>query len=75
MNTEFWSALEELVAGSEIIIDRPKRTVHPRFPSFIYPVDYGYLKDTRSMDGAESMFGWAVMIESKSMLLCVLSTV
>ena len=47
-----WSALEELVAGSEIIIDRPKGTAHPRFSSFIYPVDYGYLKDTRSMDGA-----------------------
>ena len=52
MNAEFWSALEELVACSEIIIDRPKGTAHPRFSSFIYPVDYGYLKDTRSMDGA-----------------------
>ena len=52
MNAEFWSVLEELVAGSEIIIDRPKGTAHPRFSSFIYPVDYGYLKDTRSMDGA-----------------------
>ena len=52
MNTEFWSVLEELVAGSEIIIDRPKGTAHPRFSSFIYPVDYGYLKDTKSMDGA-----------------------
>ena len=52
MNAEFWSALEELVVGSEIIIDRPKGTAHPRFSSFIYPVDYGYLKDTRSMDGA-----------------------
>ena len=52
MNAEFWSVLEELVAGSEIIIDRPKGTAHPRFSSFIYPVDYGYLKDTKSMDGA-----------------------
>ncbi len=52
MNSEFWKALEELVASSEIIIDRPKGTAHPRFPGFVYHVDYGYLKNTKSMDGA-----------------------
>lgn len=48
---EFWKALDELVDGSEVVIDRPKGSAHPRFPAFIYPVDYGYLKDTSSMDG------------------------
>ena len=48
----FWNALDELVNNSEIIIDRPKGTVHPRYPDFIYQVDYGYLKDTSSMDGS-----------------------
>ena len=43
---EFWKALDELVNNSEIIIDRPKGTAHPRYPDFIYQVDYGYLKDT-----------------------------
>ncbi|MBR3383372.1 MAG: inorganic pyrophosphatase [Clostridia bacterium] len=38
--------------SSEIVIDRPKGSAHPRFPDFIYRVDYGYLKDTSSMDGA-----------------------
>ena len=47
----FWNALDELIANSEIVIDRPKGSVHPRFPGFIYPLDYGYLKDTASMDG------------------------
>ena len=51
-NSEFWNALDDLVANSEIIIDRPKGTAHPKYPSFIYRVDYGYLKDTSSMDGA-----------------------
>ena len=51
-NEEFWNALDELVNKSEIVIDRPKGSVHPRFPGFIYRVDYGYLKDTASMDGA-----------------------
>ena len=50
-NEEFWKALDDLVFGSEIIIDRPKGTAHPKYPDFIYKVDYGYLKDTSSMDG------------------------
>jgi inorganic pyrophosphatase len=50
-DNEFWEALEELVSASEIVIDRPKGTVHPKFPDFIYKVDYGYLKNTSSMDG------------------------
>ena len=50
-NTEFWKLLDELVQKSEIVIDRPKGTSHPKFPNFIYKVDYGYLKDTASMDG------------------------
>ena len=49
---DFWNALDELVNSSEIVIDRPKGFAHPRFPSFIYRVDYGYLKSTTSMDGA-----------------------
>jgi inorganic pyrophosphatase len=52
-NDEFWNAIDELVAESEIIIDRPKGTVHPKYPDFVYPVDYGYLKNTTSMDNAE----------------------
>ena len=51
-NNEFWNALDELVSNSEIVIDRPKGTAHPRYPDFIYLVDYGYLKNTASMDGA-----------------------
>ena len=48
---EFWSAIDKLVLESEIIIDRPKGSHHPKFPDFIYRVDYGYLKNTSSMDG------------------------
>lgn len=50
-NSDFWEALDKLMAGSEIVIDRPKGTAHPRYPEFIYRVDYGYLNDTSSMDG------------------------
>ena len=51
-NEDFWKALDELVKNSEIVIDRPKGSAHPRFPDFIYKVDYGYLKDTVSLDGS-----------------------
>ena len=53
INEDFWKALDELVSNSEIVIDRPRGSAHPRFPNFIYKVDYGYLKNTSSMDGAE----------------------
>ena len=51
LNPEFWAALEQLANNSEIIIDRPKGSAHPKYPDFIYRVDYGYLKNTSSMDG------------------------
>ena len=51
MNEAFWHALDTLVHESEIFIDRPKGTAHPKYPDFIYKVDYGYLKNTTSMDG------------------------
>ena len=50
-DTQFWSALDTLVRQSEIVIDRPRGSSHPRYPDFVYPVDYGYLKSTASMDG------------------------
>lgn len=51
-NNDFWRALDSLVDNSEIVIDRPKGTAQPKYPDFIYKVDYGYLKNTSSMDGA-----------------------
>ncbi len=47
----FWQALDTLVAESELVIDRPKGSRHPRFHELVYPVDYGYLKGTTAMDG------------------------
>lgn len=52
MNDGFWNAIDELVQNTEIVIDRPKGTAHPRYPDYIYKVDYGYLKGSTSMDGA-----------------------
>ena len=52
LDNSFWETLDSLVNNSEIVIDRPKGTAHPKYPNLIYKVDYGYLKNTSSMDGA-----------------------
>jgi len=50
-NEDFWLKLDQLVADSPVKVDRPKGTPHPRYPSFVYPLDYGFLENTRSSDG------------------------
>lgn len=50
---DFWIRTDRLLAASEIVIDRPKGTTHPRYSEAVYPVDYGYLKGTSSGDGNE----------------------
>ena len=47
----FWDVLDRLIRESSIVIDRPKLSSHPKYPHCIYPVDYGYLSGTSSMDG------------------------
>jgi inorganic pyrophosphatase len=49
--SDFFKELSELVKGSEIVIDRPKGSAHPRYPDYIYPLDYGYIEGTSSQDG------------------------
>lgn len=52
MKRRFWRHLEELVLTSEVVIDRPAGSTHPRFPDFAYPYDYGFLAGTDGGDGA-----------------------
>ena len=46
----FWSYLDKLVR-CPIIIDRPRKSSHPRYPEIVYPLDYGYLEGTSAIDG------------------------
>ena len=71
-NEDYESALDELVANSEIVIDRPKGTAHPRFPDFVYKVDYGYLNHTTSMDGGGIDVWVGTDIEKKAdAIMCI----
>ena len=47
----FWQHLSVLAADARLVIDRPRGTAHPRYPGFIYPLDYGYLEGTTAADG------------------------
>jgi len=47
----FWQRLDDLIAHHRITLDRPKGSAHPRYPAFIYPLDYGYLEGTSGGDG------------------------
>lgn len=51
MDDAFWHSLDILVTTSESIVDRPRGSLHPRYPDLAYPLDYGYLRGTRSGDG------------------------
>jgi len=50
MDTRFWTAVDKLVEASEIQIDRPMGSSHPRYKDVIYPLDYGFLEETSSGD-------------------------
>jgi inorganic pyrophosphatase len=62
--TKFWAAAEQLVATSEIVIDRTKGSRHPSRPEAIYPVAYGYLRGTTAGDG-EGIDVWVGSLEPK----------
>lgn len=72
----FWAAVDALADGAEIVIDRPRGTAHPRFPDLVYEVDYGYLKNTASMDG-EGIDVWVGSEERKRVcaVMCVVDLV
>ena len=50
-NKSFWEVIDALVSSGKIVVDRPKGSVHPRFPNIKFEVDYGYIENTSAMDG------------------------
>ncbi len=73
IDNNFWSCLDEMLSKSEIIIDRPKGSVHPRYPQIVYLLDYGYLADTTSSDN-EGVDIW-VGSDSEQRLDAIICTV
>lgn len=50
-DASFWQFMSQFIITNSLIIDRPRGSAHPRYPSIIYPLDYGYLENTTSSDG------------------------
>lgn len=48
-----------------------KHSVYPKYPDFIYKVDYGYLKDTVSMDGAGIDVWFGMDGKSIDVIMCI----
>ncbi len=40
-----------LGAMIEVEFDRPLGSVHPKFPDMVYPLNYGFVPDTKAGDG------------------------
>jgi inorganic pyrophosphatase len=70
--SEFWEYLDRLVAASRLVIDRPKGSRHPRYAHITYPVDYGFLEGTTTVDGA-GLDVWAGTIPQKNLNALVLT--
>lgn len=37
----------------KVIVDRPKGSCHPEWPELLYPINYGFVKNTMALDGEE----------------------
>ncbi|WEH12235.1 hypothetical protein [Streptomyces sp. VNUA24] len=48
---DVWSHGDLLVQQGRLVIDRPGGTPHPKFPEFVYPLDYGFIVGTQGGDG------------------------
>jgi inorganic pyrophosphatase len=46
-----WTEWEATIREHGLTIDRPEGQPHPDYPHIIYPIDYGYINDTRAPDG------------------------
>ncbi len=67
MNQEFWEYLQKLVDSSNVVIDRPKGSTHPRFGDKPYPVGYGYLEGTTAID-AGGVDIWVGSLKKKNVV-------
>ena len=60
--TKFWAAAEELVATSEIVIDRPKDSRHPQLPKVMLSRGLRVSQSTTAIDG-EGIDVWVGSLE------------
>lgn len=57
MNQQFWHHADTLVKSSQIVVDKPKGSLFSEVPAVEYPLDFGFLDDTKSGKGVEVWVG------------------
>jgi len=69
----YWKALENLISTKKIVVDRKKGSRHPRYPEYVYPVDYGYIEGLKSSD-SNDMDVWVGTSKQKTIngVLCTI---
>jgi len=70
--SDFWEYLDRLVAAGRLVVDRPRGSHHPRYPQITYPVDYGYLDGTTTVDGG-GLDVWVGTLAGKPLTALVLT--
>lgn len=68
----FWEMCDAIVRNSEIEIEHVAGSSHDMFPDFIYPTDYGFLKNTKSSD-SDCIDIWRGSGESMNVCGCVVT--
>ena len=48
-----WDLWDGLIKVKGVTIERPSGLPHPDHPDIVYPIDYGYVNGTDTVDGAE----------------------
>jgi len=75
-NSLFWEYLDKMAHENEIIIDRPKGSKHPKYNDMVYAVDYGYIKNTQSMDnGGIDIFVGSELEKKIDALFCTIDLI
>lgn len=69
----FWDDLDKLVDENKIVIDRKKGSLHPQYREVIYPLDYGYLENTTTVDnGGIDIFVGSAEFDSIQGIICTI---
>lgn len=50
---DIWQHADQLIQRGRLHVDRACGSAHPVLPDLVYPLDYGYIEDTRGGDGEE----------------------
>jgi inorganic pyrophosphatase len=61
---------------NEIIIDRQKGTIHPKYSNIVYELDYGYIKNTKAIDGNEiDVFKGSLHNKNVNTIVCTIDLI